>query len=204
MFLSGIIQAILTTIGHLGYWGILIGMAIESSFFPFPSEALLIPAGVLISKGEMGLSLVWMAAFVGSMIGSVFNYLVARYLGRTAVDGLVERYGKFLFLTGKQLKRTDAFFEKHGEITIFVGRLIPLVRQLISLPAGFAEMNFLKFLLFTAIGTGVWDTLLILIGIFFGSSAQPVMKFATAILLVFIFLLLIIYAININRKKRRS
>ena len=124
MFFSSIIQAILSFINSIGYWGILIGMAIESSFFPFPSEILLIPAGVLISKGEMSLFLVWMAAFVGSMIGSIFNYFLALYLGRKTVDSVIDKYGKFFFLTKHQLARTDRFFEKHGQITIFLGRLL--------------------------------------------------------------------------------
>lgn len=195
------IYAILSFVSHISYWGILAGMAIESSFFPFPSEALLIPAGVLISQGKMNLFMVWTVAFIGSMIGSIFNYYFALYLGRKTVDNMIDKYGKFLFLTNKQLEKTDIFFQNHGEITIFLGRLIPIVRELISLPAGFSEMNFFKFALFTAIGSGVWDTLLIVIGLFFGSNAQPVMKVATGILLLFVFLVLIFYAVS-NRKRR--
>ncbi len=200
-FFMTLINIILSFVSHISYLGILAGMAIESSFFPFPSEALLIPAGVLISKGEMSFFIVWVVAFVGSMIGSIFNYFFALYLGRKTVDAVVGKYGKFLFITKSQLSETDRFFDKHGEITIFLGRLIPVIRELISLPAGFAEMNFFKFALFTAIGSGVWDTLLIVIGLFFGSNAQPVMKIAIGILLLFVFLVLVLYALNGNKKK---
>lgn len=198
------IDIILSFVSHISYLGILAGMSIESSFFPFPSEALLIPAGVLISQGKMSLPLVWIVAFIGSMVGSIFNYFFAFYLGRKTVDSMINKYGKFLFITNKQLEKTDRFFENHGEITIFLGRLIPIVRELISLPAGFAEMDFWKFALFTAIGSGVWDSLLIVIGLFFGSNAQPVMKIAIGILLLFVFLVLIFYALNGNRRKGKK
>lgn len=200
-FFMSLISAILAFVHHISYIGILAGMAIESSFFPFPSEALLIPAGVLISQGNMNFALVWIVAFIGSMVGSIFNYFFALYLGRKTIDKMVDKYGKFLFVTHEQLEKTDLFFKDHGEITIFLGRMLPIIRELISLPAGFAEMDFFRFALYTAIGSGVWDTLLIVIGLFFGSNAQPVMKIATGILLLFIFLILVIYAIN-NKKHK--
>jgi membrane protein DedA with SNARE-associated domain len=177
-----ITENVLLIIKDMGYFGIFIGMTIESSFFPLPSEVILIPAGVLIAKGEMSFLLVFLASILGSLLGAWVNYFLALFLGRTTVDFLINKYGKFLFLHKKDLKKTDKYFNEHGEITTFIGRLVPLVRHLISLPAGFAKMNFLRFSLFTALGAGLWTVVLISVGYFYGSSSvQPIVKIITAI-----------------------
>ena len=187
------IESILLLINNLGYLGIFIGMAIESSFVPFPSELILIPAGALIARGEMAFLPVFLAGLFGSILGALINFYLALLLGRKTVDYLVGKYGKFLFLDKEKLKRTDSYFEKHGEITTFIGRLIPLVRQEISLPAGFARMNLGKFVLFTALGAGIWTAVLIFVGYFFGSSAQPELKIITGVLLVISLFFLLVY-----------
>ena len=194
-----LIETLLLIIKELGYIGIFIGMTIESSFFPFPSEVILIPAGTLIARGEMSFFMVFLAGLFGSLTGAWINYFLALFLGRKTVDYLVGKYGKFMFITNKKLKKTDEYFRKHGEVTTFVGRLIFVVRQLISLPAGFAKMNFFKFSLYTALGSGIWTLVLILVGYFFGSSVQPMMKMITAVLLTLSLLITLIYALT--RKK---
>ena len=199
-----IIESILLLINNLGYLGIFIGMTIESSFVPFPSELILIPAGALIARGEMSFFPVFFAGLFGSIFGALINYYLAFHLGRRTIDFLVNKYGKFLFLNKKKLKRTDLYFKKHGEITTFVGRLIPLVRQEISLPAGFARMHISKFILFTALGAGIWTGILIFVGYFFGSDAQPILKIITGILLVLsIVFLLVYYLRQKNNHKNR-
>lgn len=202
-FLKILIENILLFIKDLGYLGIFIGMTIESSFFPLPSEVILIPAGVLISKGEMNFFLVFLASIVGSLLGAWINYFLALFLGRTTVDFLIGKYGKFLFLHKKDLNKTDKYFNEHGEITTFIGRLVPLIRHLISLPAGFTRMNFFKFSLFTALGAGLWTLVLISTGYFFGTSnVQPIVKIITAIIFSISVLVVSVYYISKRKKKQ--
>ncbi|MFH1801299.1 MAG: DedA family protein [archaeon] len=170
--LSQLVAIVLALVNELGYLGIFIGMTIESSFIPFPSEIVLIPAGALIAKGQMSFILVFLAGLLGSLAGAVFNYFLALFLGRTTIDFLVDKYGKIFFIKKKNIEKSDEFFKKHGEMTIFTARLIPVIRQLISLPAGFSRMNFFKFCIFTAIGAGIWTAILIGIGYFFGVNSE--------------------------------
>lgn len=163
-----IIQAIVNTIGHMGYFGIFVMMGLESSFFPFPSEVVIIPAGYLASQNQMNLLLSITIGIAGSIMGSLLNYYLAYKFGR----GFLLRYGKFVFFTPKSLEKMEGFFAKHGEISTFVGRLIPGVRQYISLPAGLAKMNLFKFCFFTGLGAGVWVGILTLFGYYLGVFLQ--------------------------------
>ncbi len=200
-YISQLFEAILSIIGELGYLGIFMGMTIESSFFPFPSEVILIPAGALIARGEMAFFPVFFAGLLGSIVGALISFFLAFFLGRKTVDLLISKYGKFLFITRKKLKKSDYYFKKHGEITIFVSRLIPLVRQIISLPAGFSKMSLLKFVLFTALGAGIWTALLIYVGFFFGSQVESTLKLITLTIMLLSLLLIIAY-ILVNKKKK--
>ena len=136
------------TIFKLGYPGIVLLMALESSFFPFPSEVVLPPAGFLAAQGRMNVWLVVAAGISGSLLGATVNYVVAAKLGRP----LLHKYSKYLLIKEQSLDRSEAFFLKHGEISTFVGRLIPVIRQYISLPAGLSRMNLGVFCLFTGLG----------------------------------------------------
>ena len=195
-----LIEILLSIIKELGYLGIFIGMTIESSFFPFPSEIILIPAGALIAKGEMVFLFVFLAGLFGSLAGALINYFLALYLGRTSIDLLVSKYGKIFFINKEKLRKSDNYFKKHGEITTFLGRLIIGVRQIISLPAGFSRMNLFKFCLFTGLGAGIWAVILMSVGYFFGSNIEPKLKAIIALILIFFCLITIVIYMR-NKKE---
>jgi membrane protein DedA with SNARE-associated domain len=152
----------------IGYPGIALLMAIESSFVPFPSELVMPPAGYHISQGDMSWAFVIGAGIGGSLIGAYVNYALAAWLGRP----FFLKYGRYFLVREEHIDRCDRFFARHGEITMFVGRLIPVVRQLISLPAGVARMNLLRFTLYTALGAGIWVTVLTYIGYVVGKNQE--------------------------------
>lgn len=196
-----VIQSLLELVHNLGYLGIFLGMTLESSFFPFPSEAVLIPAGALAAQGRMTIFTSFLMGTLGSVAGAVINYYLALFLGRRTVDSLVDKYGKFLFLNKKKLRKSDKYFDKHGEITIFVARLIPVVRQLISLSAGFLKMNVWRFSLYTALGAGIWSMVLVLVGFFFGTN----FSWGAVIVFIIIFVGLIIFSYRfLNRYEIRE
>ena len=151
----------------LGYLGIFLLMFLESSFIPFPSEVVLIPAGVLVAKGEMNFFMALVAGTGGSLAGAYLNYYLARLLGRPTINALLERYGKLFFIKGEDIRRSEAFFHKHGYMATFTGRLIPVIRQLISLPAGFYHMPLIPFSILTIIGAGIWSGILLGAGFLF-------------------------------------
>ncbi|MGD9275794.1 MAG: DedA family protein [Candidatus Pacearchaeota archaeon] len=202
-FFSNLIDYLLDFSLSVGYIGTFIWMLIESSFVPWPSELLLIPQGALVAQGKLNFLGVLIAGILGSLAGALVNYLLAFYLGRKTINKLIFRYGRFLFIDEKKIINSDGYFKKHGNITTFVGRLIPGIRQLISLPAGFSKMNLSKFCLFTSLGAGIWATALIAIGFFFGSSIDPALKKEiTFLAVIFSFLIMLIYYLTKKRKSK--
>jgi len=168
--LETVIHWLTETILRLGYPGITILMAVESSFFPFPSEVVLPPAGYLAAQGRMNAWLALGSGLLGSLVGALFNYYLAAYLGRP----LLHRYHRFLLMRANSLDRSEAFFRRHGEISTFIGRLVPVIRQLISLPAGVARMRIDRFVAYTALGAGVWCAVLTGVGWYVGKHAAVV------------------------------
>ena len=163
-----IVTWIVETVGQWGYPGIVLLMFLESSFFPFPSEVVVVPAGYLAARGEMALPLVIAAGIGGSLGGALFNYWLAVRWGRP----LFERYGRYFLIDLRHLDRAERFFARHGHISTFIGRLLPGIRQYISLPAGLARMDLGLFSLFTALGAGVWVVILALLGYFIGNNQE--------------------------------
>ena len=168
--LATVVHWLTETIFALGYPGIVVLMAIESSFFPFPSEVVLPPAGYLAAQGRMNVYLAIGSGLLGSLIGAVVNYYVAIFVGRP----FLHRYHKFFLMRESSLERAEEYFRRHGEISTFVGRLIPVIRQLISLPAGVARMRLDRFLTYTALGAGIWCVVLTVIGYIVGRNTGVV------------------------------
>lgn len=135
-------------------------MLLESSFFPFPSEVVMIPAGYLIYQGEMNLFLALFSGTIGSLSGALVNYWIGCKMGRA----FLLKYGKYVLFSPKSLMKMEEFFRKHGHISTFVGRLIPGVRQYISFPAGLCRMDLAKFCVFTSLGAMIWVVVLVWIG----------------------------------------
>jgi len=193
-------QLLVDLIFGWGYLGIFIMMAIESSFIPFPSEIVLIPAGYLANQGEMSLWMIILSALAGSMLGALINYYLALTLGRK----FLEKYGKYFFVKESTLIKMDSYFEKHGAISTFSGRLIPGVRQLISIPAGLAKMNLMKFSAYTALGAGIWALVLTLLGYFIGENQELINTYLKQITIVVLVLLSIGAGIYYIKYRRRS
>ncbi|MRI83909.1 MAG: DedA family protein [Nitratiruptor sp.] len=153
-------------------------MFLESSFFPFPSEVAMVPAGYLASKGEMDLFLAWLAGTGGSLAGALFNYLLGYRLGRP----FLKRYGRYLFLKEESLEKVEAFFARYGPASTFWGRLVPGIRQYISLPAGIGRMELVSFSLYTLLGAGLWCAILLALGYFIGENEEELRHYLHLIL----------------------
>jgi membrane protein DedA with SNARE-associated domain len=172
--LYALIEWLTQTIGTLGYPGIVLLMGLESSFFPFPSEVVMVPAGYLASQGQMDLSVVIVCGITGSLLGAWLNYCIALKAGRAALL----KWGHLIFLPEAKFLLVETYLKEHGEIGTFIGRLIPVIRQYISFPAGVIRMNFFKFSLFTALGAGLWVTILTFIGFYVGENAEMVSQWS--------------------------
>ena len=202
-FLHTFIDWIVQAVGHWGYPGIIVMMFLESSFFPFPSEVVIPPAGYLAARGEMSLTLVILAGIIGSLSGALFNYWLAALWGRP----FFEKYGRYLLISEKSLDKADYFFARHGHISTFIGRLLPGIRQYISLPAGIARMNLPLFAAFTGLGAGLWVIVLALVGYYIGNNQELVNQYLHQIALgvggLSIFLI-IGYVLITNRQGGRN
>lgn len=150
---------------NLNYINVMILMAVESSFIPFPSEVVVPPAAYMAAEGKMSFSLVLLFATFGSLIGATINYFLALFVGRPIVYKFAgSKFGRMCLLNEEKIMQAEKYFDKHGAIATLIGRLVPAVRQLISIPAGLARMNFGYFTLYTIIGAGSWNVVLACIG----------------------------------------
>lgn len=160
-------------------WGLVfvfVFMAVESSFIPFPSEVVMIPAGFLAARGELGLAPVpavtaaVLVGVAGSLAGAYANYFLALYVGKP----FLEKYGRYFFVKPEPLARACEVFNRYGAATTFVCRLVPVIRQLISIPAGISRMPLGAFTLFTGLGAGVWTAILAFVGYAIGRSTADI------------------------------
>lgn len=158
-------------IAHLNYWTITLLMAIESSFIPLPSEIVVPPAGYMAaSTGEMNIFLVILFSTLGCVIGALVNYGLAFWLGRPIVYKFANsRLGHLFMLNEQKIYKSESFFQHHGSISTFIGRLMPAIRHLISIPAGLSKMKLSNFIIFTALGSLIWNSILAVAGYYFAS-----------------------------------
>ena len=201
--LAELTKWLVDTILGLGYPGIFMLMAVESSFIPFPSEVVLVPAGYLAARGEMSMGLVMVMAVAGSLVGALVNYYLAVRLGRP----FLERFGRWFFISEARLLKMDRFFASHGPVSTFTGRLIPGIRQLISIPAGLSRMRIAPFLGYTALGAGLWSLVLVLLGYIIGENEALIRQYLHQITLGtvgFVIVLIGVYVYFFRKKADRS
>jgi len=192
-------------IEQYGYWGVFLLIALENIFPPIPSEVILTFGGYMTAQTNLTVQGVIASSTVGSVFGAVILYQLGVVLNVNKLEVVVERYGRFLRLTKEDLYRADAWFDKYGIWTVFFCRFIPLIRSLISIPAGMAKMNFWLFISFTTLGTILWNTLLINLGARVGENweviGERMDQYSNYLYLIFAILLIVI--IGWKRKRRR-
>ena len=186
-------------IGSIGYAGVLLLMVAESMVLPVPSEAVMPFAGFLVADGALAPAGVVVFATLGSIIGSLIGYAIGRYGGRP----FVSRWGRFLLLDRRDLDLTDRFFQRRGSVTIFISRFIPVVRHLISIPAGMGRMRLPGFILFTILGAGLWNAFLTWCGYTLKKNWDAVMRYSHIIDVGVVALLAILLALYVIRHLRR-
>jgi len=178
---SPVEQVVAWYMDNMNYGTVTLLMAVESSFIPFPSEVVIPPAAFKASQKESGMNIVLVILFgtLGALIGALFNYFIALWLGRPIIYKFVEtRFGRMCLLDAEKVQRAEDYFTKHGNISTLIGRFIPVIRQLISLPAGLARMNVGNFIIYTAIGALVWNVILAAIGYVAHGSASLIAEYS--------------------------
>jgi membrane protein DedA with SNARE-associated domain len=199
MLFELIIAFILKVIGMLGYFGIFILTAMESMVLPMPTEILMPLVGYLVLQGQFRLFLALILSILGALFGSLLSYIVARYLGRA----FVFRYGKYLLLEPDKVRWAEKWFHEKGDATVFIGRLIPIVKHVISLPAGFGKMDPVKFSFYTMLGAGLLNLALLILGMWLGKNWNIIHSYTVyldVVVLGFIFFAIGWYIVRRNRK----
>ncbi|EGG0461858.1 DedA family protein [Campylobacter lari] len=198
--LGDIIDFLLTLAKDWGYWGIIFLMFVESSFFPFPSEVVMIPAGYLAHQNELNFWLCLFCGTFGALLGALLNYYLCYFLGREVLLKICKYFG----VNEAKFAQFEAFFNKHGEISTFSGRLIPGLRQYISLPAGLARMNLKKFIFYTSLGAGIWCLILLILGYILGKNEDLIKEYLHFVIVACIVFAIMIVAIYIYIQKRKK
>lgn len=195
-----VVHGLVALVDQFGIVGIFIMTFLESTFAPIPSEMTMLPAGYLVQQGKMDLFSVLVASILGTIGGAYFNYWLARKFGR----GLFLRYGKYFLMTPEKLQKLEVFFFSHGSISTFTGRLIPGIRHYISFPAGLAQMDVKKFVIYTALGGALWMSVLLTLGYYIGKHQELAAKYLPMIKLGIIGFVAVIILGYIVRNKIRA
>ena len=194
---ESLIHLLTSFISEIGYFGIFIGMFLESTLVPIPSEVIMIPAGIAAAQGVMNIYLATIIGIFGNVFGAIFSYYLAASIGRT----ILFRIGKYFFVKPSTIIKIENFFQNHGPISVFIGRLVPGFRHFISLPAGIAKMNIKKFYFYTTAGSGIWTTILSALGFFIGGNQQLIENNLHKIVTAFaIFSVIVIAAYLLSKK----
>ena len=200
---------IIDLIDQYGYWGVFFLIALENIFPPIPSEVILTFGGFMTNSTGLSIVGVIVTATIGSVFGAVILYGIGLLLDVERLEKLIDRYGKILRLTKDDIYKADAWFDRYGIWTVFFCRVVPLVRSLISIPAGMSNMSFGLFLLFTTLGTLIWNTILVNVGAAVGSNWHDIVQYmdmfsnVVYVILMLLFLLAVIWYMR-KRKERRN
>jgi len=203
-YISGLINLYME---NITYHTVLFLMTLESTFLPVPSELVVPPAAWKAAQGEMNIFLVVFFSTLGCIFGALINYFLAKYLGRKIIYSLVDtKLAHMLFINREHMEKAESFFIKYGKSSTFIGRLVPGVRHLISIPAGVAQMNLADFVLFTALGSAIWNSILAALGYFLYTQQELLKRYykdlSVSFLIVFaLFSLYLIYKYFIKNKK---
>lgn len=192
---------------NMNYFSITALMAAESSILPVPSEMVIPPAVYVAMKPESNLSILLIILFgtIGAMIGASFNYIMSMWLGRMVIYKFADsKIGKMFMLSSEKIKKSETFFNDHGKTSTFIGRLIPVVRHLISIPAGLAKMNYPTFLLYTFLGAGLWNIILAGLGYLAGENRDLINQYSHELSYVFlaVAVILVVWLVVKSRKKK--
>lgn len=198
--MQAMIDFIVESISAFGYFGIFFLMFLESSFIPFPSEVVMIPAGYLAHQGEMNFFVAILCGILGSLCGALLNYYLALIFGRE----ILIKFGKYVLFDEKTMIKMEAFFAKHGHISTFSGRLIPVIRQYISLPAGLGKMPLALFCFYTSLGAGIWVIILATLGYFLGQNEALLKEYLHIITIALVLLVCIGIAIYIYWQRKKA
>jgi membrane protein DedA with SNARE-associated domain len=192
---------------NLNYFTVGLLMLIESTFLPMPSEVVIPFAAYKAAQGDLNVFLVVIAGTIGALCGSLINYLLAYYLGRPLVYSFADsRVGKLFLLSKEKVIKAEIFFLKNGKASTFIGRLVPGIRHLISIPAGLAKMNLRDFMLYTFIGAGIWNIILAVIGYYAYELKEKIFPFLDEALYVLgaIFIIYLIVRAVLNKRKNNK
>jgi membrane protein DedA with SNARE-associated domain len=197
-------QWITNTMNAMGYGGIVLLMFLENVFPPIPSETIMLLAGFATTQGKLSLVGVSLAGMIGSVLGALPFYFLGKAIGEERIKVWADKYGKWLAMSGDDIEKANKWFNRHGSKVVFLCRMVPTVRSLISIPAGIYRMNLAVFLLYTALGTGLWAALLACLGYLLGENYTKVDQYLGSIAYAVLGLVVIALTIRVVKRRKQS